>query len=105
MDVTPEVSKQRRTVIGQVDYSLSFLKSLRGQLMDVSSPNINLNWAIGGFISILISALLHNIEETVLNKETNEFQTAEQNLLEIKKRFSDFIDLMLKEQANQQTSH
>lgn len=93
-ELTQEVTSQRRTIIGQVEYSLQFMNSLKKQLMDVSNPHAQVNWAVGGFIAVLVSGLLHQIDENIL-KNTDEVKTAVENLNDIKKHFSDFIDLML----------
>jgi hypothetical protein len=96
MEISQEVTKQRRTVMGQIDYSLQFITSLKKQLMDVGSPHSAMNWAIGGFVITLFSSLLHEIQDSILSPKENENKTAIENLNDIKKRFNGVIDLMLK---------
>ena len=98
-EINKEVTQQRRTIMGQVDYSLQFITSLKKQLMDVSHPNMQMNWAVGGFVMCLLSGLLHEIQATVLSPN-EEPKTATENLIYIKQRFINLIDLMLANQIN-----
>jgi hypothetical protein len=63
--------------------------------MDVGNPHARVNWAVGGYVMVLISGLLHQIDEIVLKPEDGKFLTAEEGLNEIKKQFCEFVDLML----------
>jgi hypothetical protein len=98
MIVNKEVTQQRRTIMGQIDYSLQFINSLKKQLMDVSHQNMQMNWAVGGFVMCLLSGLLHEIQTTILSPD--EPKTATENLIDIKQRFNNLIDLMLENHIN-----
>ena len=52
------MSQQRRTIIGACDYSIATMQNLKRDLTAIGAINADLNWAIGGIVSTLVSNLL-----------------------------------------------
>ena len=89
------MSNQRGTVIGAIEYSLATLKNLKSDLQDLSANNKELNWAIGGIVATLNSNLLQTCNQVFHESAAEGKPDARQDLLEIKERFSAFIDRMV----------
>ena len=88
------MSSQTRTVIGALDSSIATLKNLKEDLQDVRAVNNQLNWAIGGIISMLSNQLLQ-ICDQVFQESSFEQSNAHENLIKIKERFALFVNKMI----------
>jgi hypothetical protein len=89
------MSKQNRTVIGALDYSIASLQNLKGTLMDISHPQKELNWAVGGIIITLTSHLLRVCQDTFIEATQTDEANAKTDMLTIKTKFNDFMERMI----------
>jgi hypothetical protein len=88
------MSSQERTIMGACDYSLATLQGIKKTLGDISNPNKEINWAIGGVIITLTSHLLKLCGEQFMSEE-REPATAKEDIKAIQTQFNEFIDRML----------
>ncbi len=86
--------KQKHTIIGACDYSIATIQQLKRDLQDISAPNPDLNWAIGGIVATLSSNLLQICDQVFQEATLDGEPNAKKDLLEIKNRFGEFIDRM-----------
>lgn len=83
--------KQRRTIVGAMDYTIASLNDIKKTLFDRELENQNKNWAVGGFIITLQSNLMRIIQETLHREEK---RTAIDDLNTIQERFNALIEQM-----------
>jgi hypothetical protein len=88
------MSSQERTIMGACDYSLATLQGIKKTLGDISHPNKEINWAIGGVIITLTSYLLKLCGEQFMSEE-REPSSAKEDIKAIQAQFNEFIDRML----------
>jgi hypothetical protein len=86
---------KQRTIIGACDYSLEGLKLLKRELMDVSCPNKEINWAIGGLVFTLVAHLLQTCEKVIAEAMKEGFTDCKSDMIKIKTRFNEIIDNMI----------
>lgn len=89
------MSKQKRTIIGAIEYSLATMQNLKRDLQDIGAHNSELNWAIGGIVATLSSNLLQICNQVFQESCADGNPNAKQDLTEIKNRFGEFIDRMV----------
>ncbi len=89
------MSSQRRTIMGACEYSIAAMQNLKKDLQDVGASNSELNWAIGGIVATLSSNLLQICDQVFQESIADGKPDAKQDMIEIKNRFSDFIDRMV----------
>ena len=85
---------QKHTIIGACDYTIATMQQLKRDLQDISAPNRELNWAIGGIVATLSSNLLQICDQVFQEATLDGQPNAKGDLEEIKNRFSAFIDRM-----------
>lgn len=86
---------QKRTIIGACDYSISTMQNLKRDLQDIGANNAELNWAVGGIVATLTSNLLQVCNEVFQQAAMSGEPNAKQDLTEIRRKFSEFIERMV----------
>lgn len=89
------MKNQNRTIMGALDFSLESLKNMKTAMMDVGHPNKELNWAVGGIITTLVSNLIRVTHETILDKSSVGEANANEDLKIIQAKFNEFMDRMI----------
>lgn len=89
------MKNQNRTIIGALDYSIASLQNIKTTLMDISHPQKELNWAVGGIITTLVSQLLRNCHETFIDTGNTGEANAKEDMKQIQAKFNDFMDRMI----------
>lgn len=89
------MKNQNRTIMGALDFSLESLKNMKTAMMDVGHPNKELNWAVGGIITTIVSNLIKIAHETILDSGNNEQANANSDLKIIQDKFNQFMDRMI----------
>lgn len=87
------MSEHKRTVIGNLNYSLETLKQMKKDLYEANSKDADIFWGICGIIVTLNRRLIEICHEQFLADATPEKADSKKTILEIKKRFNTFIDL------------
>lgn len=90
------MSNQRRTIIGACDYTIAAIQNLKRDLQNIDATNPELNWAIGGIVATLTSNLLQICNQVFQESAAEGQPNAKQDMTEIKDRFSQFIERMVK---------
>ena len=88
------MKNQNRSIIGALDYSIASLQNIKTTLMDISHPQKELNWAVGGIIVTLMSQLMRICHETFIETGSMGEANAKDDLVLIQVKFNDFIDRM-----------
>ena len=86
---------QKRTIIGACEYAIATMQNLKKDLQDIGGANQEVNWAIGGIVATLSSNLLQICNQVFQESVADGNPNAQQDLTEIKERFSGFIDRMV----------
>ena len=89
------MKNQNRTIMGALDFSLESLKNMKTAMMDISHPNKELNWAVGGIITTLVSNLIRVTHETILDTGNAGEANANDDLKIIQTKFNEFMDRMI----------
>lgn len=89
------MTSQKRTIMGACEYSIATMQNLKKDLQEVGAANSDVNWAIGGIVATLSSNLLQICDQVFQESVAGGNPNAKQDLLEIKDRFSGFIDRMV----------
>ncbi len=89
------MSQQRRTIIGACDYSIATMQNLKRDLTDISAVNPELNWAIGGIVSTLVSNLLQICNQVFQESIATGEPDARHDIEEIGLRLNQFIERMV----------
>jgi hypothetical protein len=89
------MSSQKRTIIGACEYAIATMQNLKKDLQDVGAAHAEVNWAIGGIVATLSSNLLQICDQVFQESVAGGNPNAKQDLIEIKERFSGFIDRMV----------
>ena len=89
------MKNDRRGIMSACEYSITSLQNIKKGLLDVGNHKQELVWAIGGIIVALASNLLAIAHEVIEQAPAQDNPSALTDLLEIKKRFNDFIDGMM----------
>lgn len=89
------MKNQNRTIMGALDYSIASLQGMKKVLMDISHPQKELNWAVGGLITILVSHLLRDCQETFIETGHAGEANAQDDLRIIQAKFNEFIEGMI----------
>ena len=89
------MKNQNRTIIGALDYSIASLQNIKTTLMDISHPQKELNWAVGGIIVTLVSQLMRNCHETFIDTGNTGEANAKGDLTQIQAKFNEFIERMI----------
>src|SRR5690606_18845238 len=90
------MKNQNRTIMGALDYSIASLQNMKATMMDISHPHKQLNWAVGGIITTLVSTLLRTCHETFLDTGNTGDANATNDLKLIQSKFNEFLDRMIK---------
>ena len=91
-------SKQRRTTMGAIDFSLEALNNLKKGLMNYGAPNFDLSWLIARIMSSLISNLILQCNEVISESLQENKSDAMENIREIQRRFNQFVDNLLEDE-------
>ncbi len=89
------MSSQKRTIIWACEYAIATMQNLKKDLQDIGAANQEVNWAIGGIVATLSSNLLQICDQVFQESVADGNPNAQQDLTEIKERFSGFIDRMV----------
>jgi len=89
------MSQQRRTIIGACDYSIATMQNLKRDLTAIGAINADLNWAIGGIVSTLVSNLLQICNQVFQESIANGEPDARHDIEEIGSRLNQFIERMV----------
>ena len=82
------MSNQKRTIMGGCDYSIAALQNLKKDLADISNPNHEINWAIGGIVITLVSQLIRTCSLVFVEAAQSGEPNAKQDISEIQHRFN-----------------
>ncbi len=86
---------QKRQILGALDYSLASLNNLKKSLTQYGEKQSDIQWAVGGLFAMLASFLLSTMHEIIYENPVSENNDAKTDILEIQKRFNNFIDDMI----------
>ncbi len=89
------MSSQRRTIMGNCDYTISTLQLLKKDLSDIDSKHAEINWAIGGIVIALSSQLLKICDKVFSDAAQYGEPNAVQDITEIQRQFNEFITQMV----------
>lgn len=89
------MSSQNRTIIGALDYSIASLQGIKSALMDISHPQKELNWAVGGIIVTLTSNLLRTCQDTFIETGQTGEANAQGDMKIIQAKFNEFMNRMI----------
>lgn len=89
------MSTQYRTIIGTIDCSIQSLKNLKEEILSSPSDFKDRAFAVGGLVGTLVSVLITECEEVLLESAKSNDAEAVSDIREIGKRFNDFIERML----------
>jgi len=89
------MKNQNRSIIGALDYSITSLQNIKTTLMDISHPQKELNWAVGGVIVALMSQLMRICHETFVETGNTGDANAKDDLVLIQSKFNDFMHRMI----------
>lgn len=90
--------KQRRTILGALDYSIAYLQGLRKGLMDHGSPNQELQWAISGMIIAPTCNLIQTFEKVIRDSLESGESNATNDLKQVQAEFNSYIEKMIETQ-------
>lgn len=89
------MKNQNRTIMGALDYSIASLQGIKKALMDISHPQKELNWAVGGIIITLTSNLLRTCQDTFMETGQTGDANAKSDMQLIQGKFNDFMNRMI----------
>lgn len=84
--------KQKNSLIRNLENSIQTLQAIRRSMLEVGAKDRELKWAVGGMYIVLVNGLLTTIGDTLANREECYNPNAQDDLREILKGFTQFIE-------------
>lgn len=89
------MNKLNTNIISALNNNIDALNGIRKALLDISHPQKELNWAVGGIIVTLSSFLMSTCHQVFTNENAANSASAYDDVSKIKDEFVRFVDGML----------
>lgn len=89
------MSKERRSIMGAMEYAQHTLKDIKKHMMDTESPRHEMMWAIGGLVVTIVANAIKIADEVFDESAKSEEMNAKQDLIQIKEKLNIFMDTLI----------
>ncbi len=87
------MTNQKRTIMGALDYSIIALQNIKKDLCIADNPHAEINWAVGGVVTMMVAHLIRACGDVMYNaiKNSDSHEGGiKEDIAEIQRRFNEF---------------